>query len=242
MQIAVVDDLEPDRSELCGLLTRYFTQRCLQAELCTFSSAEALLAVPEPEQFSIIFLDIYMAHISGMEAARVLQEKAPSCRIIFCTTSHEHAVESYTVHAAYYLTKPLDYSRLCLALDASCAGLLEDSLYITVHLQNVEARVLLRDILFADCSRERTRLHLSDRLLLPDERVSDVLGALNSDGRFLQCNRNIVVNMNWVAKVLDGDFLLKNGETVPIRQRGRSIVKKDYLSYSLKSLRKGTRV
>lgn len=238
MHIAIVDDRQSDQQELYELLTRYIAQRRLQAEFTRFVSAEAFLACAQT--FDIVFLDIYMsaAQMSGMQAAHLLYERSPSTRIIFCTSSYKHAVESYAVHAAYYLTKPLDYARVCSAMDTSCASLLADSLYLTVHLSGVEAQVLLKDILFADCVRECTRVHLAAQMLSVEDHVGDVIASLCEDERFLCCNRNVVVNMDWIAKVQDGDFLLRSGDSVPIRQRGRSATKKEYLTYALKSLRR----
>lgn len=238
MLIAITDDCPADRRELHDLLERYFHARRLQADYAYFSSAEELLESFIPGRYQILFQDIYLTGLTGMEAARRICAEDPACRLVFFTTSHTHAVESYTVRAAYYLTKPLDYPRLESAMDVVCAGLLRDSRFVTVHCSGVSLDLLLRNLLFVDCQSEHTRLHLPDQLVVVDDRASDVLGRLEEDDRFLTCNRNTAVNMDWVDKVLDGDFLLKNGELVPIRQRGRKAVKQAFLRYTLQSLQK----
>lgn len=238
MLIAITDDRADDRQELQELLERYFRARRLSAQYEHFSSAEDLLSAFVPGRYQIVFQDIYLSGLSGMEAARRICADDPACRLVFFTTSHTHAVESYAVRAAYYLTKPLDYPRLEAAMDVVCAGLLRDNRLLTVRCAGLEVDLLLSALLFVDCQAERTRLHLADQLLVVDDRASDVLRRLEEDGRFLPCNRNTAVNMDWIDRVLDADFLLKNGERVPIRQRGRKAVKLAFLQYTLRSLQK----
>ncbi|MEG1774384.1 MAG: LytTR family DNA-binding domain-containing protein [Oscillospiraceae bacterium] len=238
MKIAIVDDRLEDQAELAALLERYGAQNRLSMDYRIFSSAEELLCDFRPEMFQIVFLDIYMNGMDGMQAARQLSQADPRCRMIFSTTSHTHAVESYEVRAAYYLTKPLDYTRLCTAMTAACAELLRDSRCMALHCAGLPCEILLRDILFVDCAAERTRLHLMQRLVTVDERVSEVFALLSEDTRFLNCNRNVTVNMDHIVKTQENNFLLESGENVPIRQRDCGAVKREFLRYSLRALRK----
>ena len=81
-------------------------------------------------------------------------------------------------------------------------------------------------------------MHLEDRQIIIDNPIASVLEVLSKEERFLSCNRNVIVNMDWVESVPHDEFLLKNQARVPIRQRGRGTVKKRFLAYSLKGLRK----
>lgn len=237
MRLAVVDDMANDRLELIDRLHGYFASRRADAEYVEFSSADELLDSFESNDFDVIFLDIYMNEINGIEAARRIRDKDARCRLVFVTSSAAHAVESYTVQANFYLTKPLDDSRVNQAMDIVCAELVRDVRYIEVHVGHVPAKIRLKDILWSECAGERPMLHLEDRALRLDETVTSIFTQLIEDERFLSCNRNVAVNMDWIASVGDSDFMLQNGEAVPIRQRGRAAVKREFLSYSLKALR-----
>ena len=237
MRIAIADDDQKDRQALVALLERYCAARGLAVEILCFSTAEALLAEFTPGCFHLVFLDIYMGELDGMSAARIICREDPNCQIIFFTVSQAHAVASYEVRAAWYLVKPVEYRRLEKAMDVSCAALLRNSRQLRFHLLGVEASALLRNVLFLDCAEERTTLHLADRTIVVDERARDMIAQLTADERFLLCNRNVVVNMDWIQQALEDDFLLKSGQLVPIRQRGRAAVKKSYLAWSLRELR-----
>ena len=239
MRIAITDDSAADRTALLALLKRYCAGHGLEAEFVCFSSAQKLLAAVAPRAFELLCLDIYMDGETGMEAARQINRTDPACRIIFYTTSQTHAVASYTVRAAWYLVKPVEYPLLACAMDAVCADLLSENRRVTLHSDGAALSVPLKQVLFVDCVRERAMLHLKNKSVPLDERVREVLDLLAEDERFLLCNRNVAVNMDWVERAQEGDFLMKDGQSVPMRQRGRTELKKIYLGWTLRTLREG---
>lgn len=239
MRIAIVDDRAEDRDKLIDMLQTYCVARRLKAQYTCFSSAEALLHDFTSGAFDLAFLDIYMGEMTGMEAARSLCELDPVCRLVFITTSQTHAIASYEVRAAYYLTKPLDAARLSAAMDVVCSELSRHSKGLAAHSAGADFAPLLSDIIYVDCLAERVRIHLEKRTVVVSERFSDIDAQLSEDKRFLSCNRNVTVNMDAIVGVQNGEFLLKGGERLPIRQRGRARVERAFLQYSLHALEGG---
>ena len=80
----------------------------------------------------ILFLDIYMDGMTGMEAARRIRRQSDNCILVFVTTSSDFAVESYDVGASYYLLKPFQPEKLCSILDSFQSRHLLASRYIEV--------------------------------------------------------------------------------------------------------------
>lgn len=75
MRIAIVDDLDTERTLLKERLVRQLSQRGADAELLEFDSGEAFLAAEKEQRFTAAFLDIYMNGLSGMDAAKELRKK-----------------------------------------------------------------------------------------------------------------------------------------------------------------------
>lgn len=239
MQIAIVEDIENDSRELIKMLKSYFQNKNISADWTCYSSGQDFLDSHYPGRYDLVFLDIYMDGINGMDTARKIRQTDTSCSLIFFTTSYVHAVESYEVNASYYLTKPLKKEALEKALDIVCCPFEKNSQYITLTAKGyLKTKILLGDILYVDCIARHTYVHLFDKQIMVYDPIAAVLDTLAGDSRFLSCNRNIMVNMDWIDSVPSDEFLLKNNEHVPIRQRGRKALKRAFLEYSLKDLRR----
>lgn len=83
MNIAIVDDSESDRQLLQELLIRYFDISGISITIYPFQSGELFLAGLSHHSFDLVFLDIFMDEITGMDAAHKLLEAGCDCTIIF---------------------------------------------------------------------------------------------------------------------------------------------------------------
>lgn len=224
MNIAIIDDIASDAEQLKRIITSYFENRQIPTEIRYFSSAEAFFDDYRPGNFQILFLDIYMDGITGMEAARRIRNQSDDCILVFVTTSSEFAVESYDVNAAYYLLKPFQPEKLCQILDSFR---LKESLharYIEIISDRVPVRVPLHSILHTDAGPLRSYLTFHKF----EEQIRDC-------HNFLSCYRGCMVNMDRIQEATDDGFLLDNGETVQIRKRGSAAIRKAYLQYLFSS-------
>jgi DNA-binding LytR/AlgR family response regulator len=179
MIIAVVDDTMQDRELLKGMLDQYFSGHQTVPEIQEFESGEAFLEAYEPGHYDIIFFDIYMGGITGMETASLVYERDKDCRLVFFSSSADYAVDSYRVRAAYYLMKPLSYEDLALALDCFTRELLEAGRGLTVMVKGgVEAVVPFSKLLYVDSLKRMVRIHTSDTVLEAAESFMAVTGRL----------------------------------------------------------------
>lgn len=113
LRALIVDDESPARKEL-----RYLLQPFDDIQIVgeTANAVEALELINNVD-YSVIFLDIDMPGINGIELAKQLRDKPDSPAIIFTTAHEEYAFEAFSVHALDYLLKPINPKRLEEALD-----------------------------------------------------------------------------------------------------------------------------
>ena len=137
MQIAIIDDLKSDRDLLKMFLKQYIVQLEIFSTSQEFETVTSFLSQFRADSYSLIFMDIYMDELSGVDAARKIYQIDKKCRIIFLTSSLTHAVESYEVNAAYYLVKPVTFERLSLALNTSCSSLFHQKENLIVSVKKV---------------------------------------------------------------------------------------------------------
>ena len=102
MEIAIVDDEKVIREQIKELAIRYAPDCNAKA----YETGEALLA--EVKKADIVFLDIRMEGMNGIDTARVLREKQEDTVLIFITGVKEYVFEAFDVSAFYYLLKPIE--------------------------------------------------------------------------------------------------------------------------------------
>ena len=81
------------------LIRKWSDERRIPVKIYTFNNGDKLVAANTEERLDIIFLDIIMPLLNGMDAARELRQRDKSVKIIFLTSSPEFALESYEVKA-----------------------------------------------------------------------------------------------------------------------------------------------
>lgn len=150
MKIAIVDDMPEDSDKLVALMERYLREQTLVARVATYQSGEAFLADEKAREYSVVFLDIYMGGLTGMEVASRLRELGATCPVIFLTTSQTHAVESYRVRALDYLIKPITYEMLKGTMDMLLCRQGKEEPYLVVKEGRSLRRVPLAGIDYVD--------------------------------------------------------------------------------------------
>ena len=115
MNIAVVDDEKVIRQHICSLINKQ-SPGC---RLMSFASGEEL--VQSNIRFDIIFLDIRMEGLNGIETAKNLKEKQKDILLIFITGMKEYVFDALDLYAFQYLLKPLDEKKFGEVLERALA-------------------------------------------------------------------------------------------------------------------------
>lgn len=162
----VVDDEAPALAEMRFLLE----QDDRIGRIITAGSGTDALRALESEQVDVVFSDINMPGLDGMELARVIARFAQRPQIVFVTAYDEHAVDAFAVDATDYVMKPVREERLTEAIRrvvAQIGGLesapppVEDET-IPVELGGVTRFINRSDIRFAQAQGDYARLHTRD--------------------------------------------------------------------------------
>ena len=133
-RIAFCDDDAALLHQMQDFLEQYRTLRWVQLELAPYTKPVELLAdIEAGVRFDVLFLDVLMPGINGINAAREIRRYDTAVQIIFVTSSSEFAVQSYVVGAYYYQLKPIwkdSFFRLTDAVLAECRKRTQHSLIL----------------------------------------------------------------------------------------------------------------
>jgi two-component system, LytTR family, response regulator LytT len=238
LNIAICDDLKAERQIIIDKISHYIQKNVLEANILEFQDGEDLLEyIHENEMsFDIIFLDIYMNCMNGMETARKIREVDNTCNIIFITTSGAHAVISYEVRATYYLMKPLEDDKLYQALEICMNDIGKaNSQYTMVKQKGQFYKLLYQDILYVESKARILLIHtMKNDVITIYRKLTDFEEELN-DKRFIRCHKSYLVNLYYVLEIKDSSFLMENKNRVPISNCIKE-TKKIYMDYLLKKL------
>ncbi len=182
-----------------------------------FSEADLLIDAHVEKPFDIIFLDVVMPLVNGMEAAAEIRKTDKTVKIVFLTSSSEFAVESYSVHANGYLLKPVKEEKLFACLDELYADMPDSTEYILIKDTVSVHRVERWNVEYVEAQGKHVKFALTDGTSVfsvkPFYSYETVFTA--QDG-FLKCHRSYIVNIFHIRKYTAKEITMKSGYRIPI--------------------------
>lgn len=236
MRIAVVDDTPSERGELSDYIKRYFAENLIYKTVDFFENGEQFLSIWKSGAYDLIFIDIYLSGINGIDLAENIRQTDGNCILIFTTNSADFAVKGFEVRASDYLVKPFPYDKFKTSMDYCIRTLHKHSSYIEVKESRTMVKIRLEDILFTDYFNHYIQIHTYSRIVKSYMKFDDFSPLLLRYPQFLCCYRNCIVNMDKVISVEKNDFILVNEERVPIIRRKRQEIHQSYADYQFKKL------
>jgi DNA-binding LytR/AlgR family response regulator len=222
LRVLVVDDEAPARDELAYLLTedpRVGSVRCA-------GSASLALKVLTDEPVDVVFCDIKMPGLDGMELARIVSRFVERPRIVFVTAYDDHAVDAFEMQATDYLMKPVRAARVAEAVrrvvqsgstDPSSA----DDETIRVELAGVIRFVRRSQVRYVEAQGDYARLHTAGESHLVRTPLS-VLEERWAAVGFVRIHRSTLVCLAHVEEVrsVDGRMsVVLGGDELPVSRR-----------------------
>jgi DNA-binding LytR/AlgR family response regulator len=201
------------------LLTKFIEQTPFLSLQGRFSNAIEALSYINQQEVNLIFMDIQMPDLSGMELARILDGKKDSgtTRVIFCTAYHQFALEGYKVEALDYLLKPYSYEDFLTAATKAyqyfgrIGTLAQPSLpttpaasadYIFLKVEYQLVKVVLKDITHIEAYKDYVKVHLTSKNhpLLSLTSMKNMEELLPKD-RFMRVHRSFIVSLDHIDSI-----------------------------------------
>ncbi|MCI8509587.1 MAG: response regulator transcription factor [Lachnospiraceae bacterium] len=200
-----------------------------------FENAEKLLDMVREKEYmpDFILMDIYMPEKMGIEAAKELRDMGNQSRIIFLTTSKEHALEAFGVDAVQYLVKPVSEKVLFSMLD-KCLEKVENERrkYLLLRIEGRIRRILLSDIVYCEAQKKIQYMHLADgtkcQLRIT---MTEIYEMLSSYREFVRIGVAYIVNLEHIESLNAQDVCLNTGKKIYLPRGAYKILKEQYFCY-----------
>ncbi|MFV0342558.1 MAG: LytR/AlgR family response regulator transcription factor [Anaerocolumna sp.] len=234
MHIAVCDDNTRELSSISSLLENYRRERDCSITYEAFHSATELLETMRVRRFDLLFLDILMPGVTGMEAAKEIRCTDSEIPIIFLTSSREFAVESYRVHARDYIMKPASKEEIFPVLEKLIATFSQVEAYLTLKTGNGIIKLPISQIVYVEVVNRTVTFHLTNNEVREAYGyLTDYESSLLSSPNFYKTHRSYMVNLHQVTALDKNGFLTVLGNTVPVARDAYPKAKVTYMKYLL---------
>ena len=198
--------------------------------------ASAVLPLLKPD---LLFLDIEMPRMTGFDLLETLPDQ--SCKVVFVTAHHQHALKAFRYNAIDYLLKPLQLNELQRALDKvsrsmplskqqwqSAQKQLEDENWSRIAVSGHNGIIFLElpDILYAEAINNYTKIFtLQGKQITTAKTLKDVQETL-SDSMFVRIHRQFLANIKHIRQFNRGDnsITMINGETLPVSRSQKDLL------------------
>ncbi|MBQ7463408.1 MAG: response regulator transcription factor [Lachnospiraceae bacterium] len=241
MNIAIVDDEQKERTLLSSVIKEYALRGNLDIGIDEFKSAEEFLEGYLPYSYTAIFMDIFMADMTGVEAAKKILETDRHALIIFLTSSDGHMGDAFSMHAYDYIPKPAKKERIFQVIDDVLMrkSEYENTPALTITCDRKDISIPIPDIAFIQTS-ERNYLEIADisgnryKTRLPFFQAEETLG---KHGCFFTITRGVMVNLAHIIKTDGNVCILEDGTSLPVTSKLTEKLKEVWQNYRLDSFR-----
>jgi DNA-binding LytR/AlgR family response regulator len=233
LRIALCEDTPTD----ADLLTALIELAGIPFVLDVFLTGEDFLEAFEKGAWDLIFLDVYMGELSGVQTAERIRETDTQVVIVFTTTSDDYTREGYRLNAYKYLLKPVHAEDVADALDLAILkrDKAQGATISIITEGNTPVVLPHADIVYVEALNRKSVIYTADAEY-PTTTTIDALEKLLPSPRFLRSHRSFIVNLDHVEEIGE-DFIMDNGGRAYIAVKNHRKIRHAYDDYLFSSAR-----
>lgn len=224
VRIAIIEDEVSYQEQLRGYIMQYGEENGEHFQLTIFGDGMDITENYSPV-WDIIFMDIKMKHMDGMEAAAKIRQYDKAAIIIFITAMAQYAIKGYEVEALDFVLKPFVYSQFAVKMQKALnlVRRMEDK-YLLLSIEDRKERVSMNEILFIEVKNHNLYVVARNQTYVMRYSMREMEKELQAY-HFERCNSAYLVNLKNVTG-LQGDLVLVEQYELPVsRSRKKQFLK-----------------
>lgn len=187
----------------------------------------------QQNEVDVVFLDINMPKLTGLEMLSVLEHKPT---VIFTTAYREYAVEGFELEALDYLIKPFSFQRFVQSINRLIARNNSNHIptkadFFFVKAEGRNVKVQYQDMLYIEAMSEYIRIHTTDKSVVVLQSLRNMEEKLPKDA-FLRVHRSFIVALDKI-EAIEGNQILIGTAKIPVSKSYRDALSKLISQYNL---------
>lgn len=197
-----------------------------------FENAEALLqAYRKGNRYDLIFLDVEMGKVNGIDAAMEIRKCQPNVLLVFISSHPQYAIPAYDCQPLYFITKPINSARFSQIFAKVMERYKQLHQYYVIQNKGQIIKLLIEEITYVEVFRKHIIFHTAKETYeTTGTTLQKTVESLLPYG-FCQVHQSILVNMEHIKAIEQYDIILDDDTTVPISVRKKSQVLKTFAEY-----------
>lgn len=229
LRFAIAEDDYDDYNNLASAIKYVEKKLGVSTIVDHFDTGVKLLASFECN-YDIIFLDIEMPGLNGMETARKIREKDKNVIVIFITNLIQMAVDGYEVEAFDFIVKPINHDTFLMKLERAISRInTSSSESIMVKCKGEIFSIRIDSIKYIESDDHYLIYHTLDGTYREYATLKDVEKRINNKA-FARCNQCFLVNLKYVSKFVQNDVFIGDTPLNMSRPQKKAFIEK-YFKY-----------
>lgn len=220
----ICEDEEIQRKKIKKYITMMLKEFRISYKILEFDSGQKLLNA-YPNQADILFLDIQMEELSGMETAKQIRTFDTDVEIIFVTGFNQFMQQGYEVNARRYLIKPIEYNDFVKQVEPCIENIMNrQENYIWIRSGHLTYKVGIDTILYVETYGRQVNVYTTNKVYSTYMTISSIEKELQGND-FFRCQKAILINLRYVDAIGTEMVLLNNNEIPVSRLRMKALRK-----------------
>lgn len=239
LRIILCDDNDIICDKYLNLLGKVAAEENVEVDVSVYNSGEALIDAlsDNVNAVDLIYLDILMGHMNGIETAKKLRAMNCQAEIIFLTSSEEYIFDSFDTSPMHYLLKDEatedHFHELFVQAVKIITKKSED--VITATVNGVDKEIPIADILYCEMTSDGAQLICVDGTATCQASMAEMEQIMLDQG-FARCNPSNLVHLSQIERIGDGKIALVGGKSVPLAKEFEQEVKSAFSMYLTSAL------
>lgn len=218
IHIAICDDNVFCVEMIAEYLKEYATEKHIRTKISKYNNPQILIM--SKNIFDVIFLDIDMEEMNGLEVARVIRKTDTSVKIIYCTGYNEYMNSAFRVHAFGYIMKPIKREEIFHMMEEVVRySMPKEDHYVKFLLKDRIKTFDHKDILYFEYRNRKIGIHTKEDKVywIANEKISDIAKRMEYY-QFAVPHKSFVVNLYHVDHIKGYSVYMVNEDEIPLSQ------------------------